>query len=195
MNKKKFIILGALILILLTGWAYLSLYKNSVDNTPNTNEVINNEEENDLSSEALAEVDTSDWEVYRNEELGFEFKYPRNLDIKDDGEKIYVIANLPWPQRGTSLIISKVEHILEEFIDSYNKADILPDGTALATIFEVEDYYIDGVQAYLLKGSTSIGIDSNKIFVTNNNRKYVISFMDHATDEELKIIKSFKFIK
>lgn len=36
------------------------------------------------------EVDTSDWKIYRNEEYGFEFKYPTNWLLKEQDDYIVI---------------------------------------------------------------------------------------------------------
>jgi hypothetical protein len=179
MKKVIGVILGILVLILLTIWAYSALYAKPVEQNSNVN---------------VEQTENSDWLIYRNAELGIEFKYPVEVDVEEDNGKIYITADLSWPERGTSLIIKEVEQALDQYIDEYNKSDVLSDGTALAIIFEQGDYSIGSIQAFLLKGSNAIGINSNIIFVIHNDRNYIIKFMDVATDEESKIIESFKFI-
>jgi hypothetical protein len=46
------------------------------------------------ASPQVPEIDTSDWKVYRNEEHGFEFKYPKDFTLQEG-------YNLPDKPRGT----------------------------------------------------------------------------------------------
>ncbi len=137
----------------------------------------------------------NNWQTYTNTKYGFEFQYPKDWEVKQENDgSIYLTSNLPWPQEGKAFVIRETEKSLAKFIDDYNKSDMMADGTALSTIFEQKDYSIAGVRADLLKGSTAIGVTSNMIFITHNNRNYVIDFNDQSNNH-LQILKSFKFIK
>ncbi|MFA6307928.1 MAG: hypothetical protein WCS88_04145 [Patescibacteria group bacterium] len=73
MNKKTIGLLSMLVFILLIIWGYNSLYNPKVVDNINTN-----------SDNKPEEVDTSDWREYRNEELGFEFKYPSGWMMEEN---------------------------------------------------------------------------------------------------------------
>ncbi len=60
----------------------------------------------DLSAEVLAKVDTSNWKTYRNEEYGFEFKYPEGWEIRDRGDFISLILPVNSKINGTLNILA-----------------------------------------------------------------------------------------
>jgi len=89
--KQKNVILALFILILAGSFIYLQINRPiEEDNLVNTNQ---SEEQIDLSAEALAKVDTSDWLTYRNEEYGFEFKYKENWNIEENNIITVIIPN------------------------------------------------------------------------------------------------------
>ncbi len=64
MNKIIKIILILTIIIIIAGLVYFFVWSKQ--------ELVNNE--------LNGAIDTSDWKIYRNDELGFEFQYPNNWD-------------------------------------------------------------------------------------------------------------------
>ena len=73
--------------------------KSGIQNKQNSETISQNNQENKAEELKVEDVDTSSWKTYRNEEFGFEFKYPNdifNLQVLDNGMEI----SIP-PFRGT----------------------------------------------------------------------------------------------
>ena len=80
MNKKIIAIAIILILIVITLGVVLGLVKNEWGKQP----IVENNKQPitaTTTSPALNDIDTSDWKTYRNEELGFETKYPESWNV------------------------------------------------------------------------------------------------------------------
>src|SRR3989338_3201787 len=95
MSKLKLTILTLLILALgIVAFSYLTLRQAQGDKNQNTNVIpvktgIQNGEQNTNTSTSTEEIDTSNWKTYRNEEYGFEFRYPGEVE----GKKFSVYSN------------------------------------------------------------------------------------------------------
>jgi len=142
------------------------------------------------------EIDTSNWKVYRNEEYGFEIKYPEEWRVDLYNNKIFIYhrgwrKNLPEGGGSISIEISNIS--LQDFINKYNSSDVV-NKVSLSKIIKKENYILNGEKAVKLTGTTSLGVNTNYIFIFKNNKSYIISFHDFDKDH-LNIISTFKFIK
>ncbi|GEM_PF-2693771 len=92
----------------------------------NKNEQLNklaDELANELKNTAT-EINTSDWQVYKNEELGFEFKYPKYVFMKSEIEDYH-----NWDNHNEIIVLSlkikKIEDFDEEAPSGFDKNNIL----------------------------------------------------------------------
>lgn len=94
MNKK---IITILIILALLGVAVFAYVSNSNDKDMPTLVEMQEYEELAFPNNAL---DTSDWQVYRNDKFGFEVRYPRDWEVKDfskfDGYDRRIAFHPPW---------------------------------------------------------------------------------------------------
>ena len=80
MNKKIIAIVIILVLIMITLGVVLGLIKNKWGGHP----IVENNKQpitTTTTSPVLDKIDTSNWKTYRNEELGFEMKYPESWNV------------------------------------------------------------------------------------------------------------------
>lgn len=130
-NNKILIAFIAFIAIVVGGGILLNAVWQSAevksDQGQNTTEV---KSEEDAVSED-AEFDTSDWETYRNEEWGFEFKYPKEWETF---RREYDASNMSYWDAHLAVASSK-DNILMVDVQS------LPDGmiTGCSGVMEVPD--------------------------------------------------------
>jgi len=189
MNKK--LTITTLILLASLGLVVSGCLKKEPETNTNVNTGQN---QNANTNQQAEEIDTSNWETYKNEEYGFEFKYPEGWDIIDSNDKISVYYK-GWrrglPEGGSGLDIEIGEITINKFIEDYNKSDI-SDGVSLSQITDQKDYIFNNIATTKLIGSTAMGIDRNFLFIRHNNKSYVISFHDFDKYHVL-ILSSFKF--
>lgn len=85
-------------------------------------------EKSEASAEKLeiTEIDTSNWKTYRNEEYGFEIRYPEDWIVHQSGNKISS-PSFDWDYQGDSRTTHKIkDHHAEVFIHFIDSSEGLP---------------------------------------------------------------------
>jgi len=134
----------------------------------------------DLSAEVLTE---EDWETYRNEEYGFEMKYPNNWYIVNDNcaNKDYIFI---------SVGISD-EQVLNQYECSYLAIDVVNENWIIGTrdFKDIKIGEIDGKMDSL----TCLG---GCLILDKNHSNFVIRVSKNPLEDEItkKILSTFKFL-
>lgn len=160
-------------------------------------ESINNFNENKCNcpEDCGEEIDTADWQTYRNEEYGFEVKYPKDF-TEQKAESDTTLLTIMKTDRGSSYYfgISVIKNYkINQIVSKVVEVKEINIGNHLG----YEYFYIEGagmsevVLIQLGQNALSIaldGIGTNPDFATDNDRKiYVQNFFN-------QIFSTFKFI-
>jgi len=195
---------------------YFFFYKGNslydTQNYQNQNEVQNNQPQ-------VASDEMSDWKTYRNEEYGFEFKYPPNWildDQKFDGDAIGVISpendflarkTFEGSYYYTNFSVHACDRLNQNclmggtYVNMKNKTilDFLNDPSPYKSYEKssfMPEVNIDGIKGY---GIIAGGFGANyEIILERDNRIYIIDFPSsekELTAEQKEILSTFKFIK
>ena len=164
MSKKTlFFSLILLASLTLAALAYVQFAKPEPANQPgNTNQV--------------AEIDTSNWKTYRNEEYGFEFKYPEKIGsvkfVLHESSlqgfygvgKIFtvVVRPLPWQDYMFAIGLMDKKFTQDEFNKSYHSEN------ELLKTFDLAGYKLNGFY------SQSLNSSNYSILLEDNQYNYLI---------------------
>lgn len=138
--------------------------------------------------------DVSNWKTYRNEQYGFEFKYPKDwtIDGKEDLFRVIDMQDLNKPYKGIYVSITDsngmnidkwLENYNTEFIDS--KSKLIINGNSVVKSINSADGS-DGFSYYFSDNKNVFKFEVSKFYQNGN------SFYDYDK-YIIKILSTFKF--
>lgn len=168
------LILGLLILLLAVGaFAYYTVIKEPA--TDNPQDVVADE--------------TKDWKTYRNEEYGFEFKYPENFII--DQKRMLIAPNTIIILRDNFLDIDFVINNEDKF--QAQKADVKS-----SRIEDLKMSPITGMVPVIVVYGGSEGLSQYRIFIPDKKLDILFTYLPENERESLnlkdQILSTFKFV-
>ncbi len=149
MNKKLLIGVIVIVLILALGTSFYI-----ADRKTNYND-----------SEAQLQIITSDWQKYENEKYGFEFKYPKELNLisHDSDTDKYLNSN---SQANNIFITTATEYEINNVGREYGGINItVSDEKSVepSNIISKKDVYVNGIKG--IKYDTNDGMEDTKLEV------------------------------
>ncbi|MFH1648470.1 MAG: PsbP-related protein [Patescibacteria group bacterium] len=208
---KIFIIFFGAVMISATGYTAWKINKDIERVTLETSSPNRVESQNKEPETIESEVNTSDWKVYKNEEYGFEVRYPKDwvLNYRDKAAARDAIITLTSPQTKNA-----IETALQNKIIEVPSADIsfyvIEEKGSLYTYFEnrikMSGYnFIPERKEFSFNGYDAFKIIEGGfgqyfvLYIKKNNKIYRILFENRETEKDLnsfenQIISSFKFI-
>lgn len=133
--------------------------------------------------------DTSDWQTYRNEEYGFEFRYPG--DLKPRGRATGELFDFTGNSGGirTKIVVNRFDHYLQELrSEDYYESN---------SLLNVQEFIYDGHKAAKLSLSALSEYNITGVFLQINDQLILHMDIYCKCDTDVlrdKILSTFKFI-
>ncbi|OGF28294.1 hypothetical protein A2477_03325 [Candidatus Falkowbacteria bacterium RIFOXYC2_FULL_47_12] len=223
MNKKVIISVATVIILALIGggvfW-YLKTQKREVnppvtENKPEQTQDNNNQLQRQVASSTTKDIDMSNWETYRNEEYGFEVKYPEGWELSEEykqynSHNVIAVKKMFVNQYGStdgSIIKINVYSVdnkkdVREWLDK-----LFPVDSETSTLHKISNIKIASIEAtYRTITSNVSGGYFNDVAFQNNNDIYYIEIISRILSEDQKnteqhnsdissILNSINFLK
>ena len=147
----------------------------------------------------LSLSELAEWKTYRNEQMGFEIKYPsEDWGIISESDTDITINNV-LAQFGSpywaSFTVKISKQTLDDYIADYNReneAFCRIDPETKESIVKIGDFMLGGVKGTRLKACTAIGYDKSLVFARKNNKSYIIKHIPGKAIHD-QMLSSFKF--
>jgi len=202
MNKKYIIILIIIIIFALAGGGWYWYSKNQPVNPPVT------KNEGDATATSTEEIDMSDWLTYRNEQYGFEVRYPREWDIQNGNPAFESVVTLISPETLKNIAAAVAR----------KKATEIPGGDIVISIINAENMSVNQYLENNIGPGNIIYYNQTKLnnslayealmggfgsyyalYLENDNIIYRMLFelkdkKEELSETEMNIINSFQFI-
>lgn len=135
--------------------------------------------------------ETANWKTYRDEELGFEIKYPAEYEIDKGSKDGIVYLCKPLEYEGTCV------RVLKERLNINDFKKKLKEG--YHTDVAERTMIIGGQEAFVFLPVNALGMgnsDVDHIYVIQPNRGINLNLvLDYSDPTHLKILSTFKFTK
>lgn len=141
---------------------------------------------------------TANWKAYKNENYGFEFKYPNNWFLENTkvcpSKELFKTKAL----EGYCFSIETTSTTSEVYVKQFNRCVEGKPGTIECTTpFPILDSEIsiklDSVSATKLKISTQLGLITSQLLFRKNGKNFILSYKDDNLTHN-QILSTFKFL-